>query len=78
MNTIAVIEQAVSKLDGPARELALDFSAVVRIDAPAIRALENLAGAAERKSVAISLRNVNIEVYKVLKLVKLTPRFSFQ
>jgi hypothetical protein len=36
-----------------------------------------LAGAADEKAVKVALRGVHVDVYKVLKLVKLTPRFSF-
>ena len=32
---------------------------------------------ADAKTVKVVLRGVNVDVYKVLKLVKLTPRFSF-
>jgi len=32
---------------------------------------------ADDKTVKIVLRGVNIEIYKVLKLVRLTRRFSF-
>lgn len=64
------------KLDG-AGEAVLDFSAVQRIDANAVRAFEGLAQRAHEKGVKIVLRGVNVDVYKVLKLVKLTPRFGF-
>jgi anti-anti-sigma regulatory factor len=43
----------------------------------ALRALEQLAIAAEDRAAKIWLCGVNVEVYKVLKLVKLGPRFSF-
>ena len=41
------------------------------------RALEQLAGLAAEKSVKVVLRAVNVDVYKVLKLLKLTGRFVF-
>lgn len=66
------------KLDGVDGELILDFSSVRRIDASAIRALEELAGAAHEKSVKLVLRSVNVDVYKVMKLVKLDRRFAFE
>ena len=66
-----------AKLDSTKAEAVLDFSSVQRIDAKAIRAMEELAGLADAKAVKIGLRGVNVEIYKVLKLVKLAPRFSF-
>jgi len=71
------LQEAAGKLDSLEGEVALDFSAVRRIDASALRALEEFAGVAEDKGVKVVLRGVNIGVYKVLKLVKLGSRFSF-
>jgi len=70
------VQEAVAKLDG-AGELVLDFSSVGRIDPGAVGALEKLAVAAGEKAVKICLCGVNVSVYRVLKLVKLTPKFSF-
>jgi hypothetical protein len=39
--------------------------------------LEEFAGIGDDKSVRVVLRAVHVAVYKVLKLVKLTSRFSF-
>ena len=61
----------------PQGEVVLDFSSVRRIDPSALRAMEKLAGIADDKAVKVVLRGVNVDIYKVLKLVKLTPRFSF-
>jgi anti-anti-sigma regulatory factor len=77
MTTNELIEQALAKLDGAGGEVVLDFSSVRRIDPSAIGAMERLAGAADDKAVKIAVRGVHVDVYKVLKLVKLTPRFSF-
>jgi len=74
---VAVLQEAAGNLDGAQGEVVLDFSAVRRIDSPGLRALEDLARAAEDKGVKVVLRGVNVDVYKVLKLVKLTRRFSF-
>ena len=71
------LQEAREKLDGAQGEVVLDFSSVRRIDPHAIRAMENLAGRADEKAVKVVLRGVNIDIYKVLKLVKLAPRFSF-
>jgi anti-anti-sigma regulatory factor len=71
------LREAGEKLDGTEGEAVLDFSSVRRLDANAVRAIEELARVADEKAVKIVLRGVNVDVYKVLKLVKLTRRFSF-
>jgi ABC-type transporter Mla MlaB component len=71
------LQAAGAKLDGAPLETILDFSAVLRIDPGALVAMEELARMADEKAVKIGLRGVNVEIYKVLKLVKLVPRFSF-
>jgi len=71
------LQEALVKLDGAQGELVLDFSSVRRLDARALKVMEQLAILAAGKSVKVVLRGVNAEVYKVLKLVKLAPRFSF-
>jgi anti-anti-sigma regulatory factor len=70
------LRQLHAKLDAANGETVLDFCSVRRIDAKAVQALEDLAGLAEAKGSTIALRNVHVEIYKVLKLVKLAPRFS--
>ena len=72
------LQEVIEKLDSAEGEVVLDCSSVRRIDPSALRALEKLAGIADEKSVKIVLRAVNVDVYKVLKLVKLTSRFSFR
>jgi anti-anti-sigma regulatory factor len=69
--------EAQEKLDIADSELALDFSSVQRMDVAALGTLEKLASAAGTKPAKVVLRGVNVEVYKVLKLLKLAPRFSF-
>ena len=71
------LHAAGAKLDGAPVETVLDFSAVSRIDPRALVAMVELARIADEKAVKIGLRGVNVEIYKVLKLVKLVPRFSF-
>lgn len=71
------LQEAQAKLDSVEGELVLDFSTVRRVDPSALRALEQFAGVADEKSVKVALRGVNVDVYKVLKLAKLTSRFSF-
>ncbi len=71
------LQEALDRLDTADGELVLDFSSVHRIDPGAVKAMEKLAGIADDKTVRVVLRGVNVEIYKVLKLVKLARRFSF-
>jgi anti-anti-sigma regulatory factor len=71
------LDEAREKLDGADGEMILDFSSVCRIDAKALRAMEELAARAEDKGVRLVLRAASVDVYRVLKLMKLAPRFSF-
>ena len=75
---VQALQQAGEKLDTTGNgHVVLDFSAVRRIDPAGLAAMEELAGLADGQGVKVALRGVNIEVYKVLKLAKLTPRFLF-
>ena len=76
------LQEAGAKLDAGhfhtgAREVFLDFSCVRHVDSVALQALQKVAGIADEKAVRIVLQGVNVDVYKVLKLVNLTQRFSF-
>jgi anti-anti-sigma regulatory factor len=71
------LQAACETLDSGQGDLVLDFSSLRRIDPTALSAMEKLAGIADGKAVRVVLRGVNVDVYKVLKLVKLTSRFSF-
>jgi anti-anti-sigma regulatory factor len=72
-----LIQDAVDKVNGGERDVMLDFSGVERIDGNVVRALEELADLADARSGAVALRGVNVDVYRVLKQLKLTDRFSF-
>jgi anti-anti-sigma regulatory factor len=74
---VQALQEAAEKLDGVEDEVVLDFSSVRRIDAGGLRGIEEFAGIADDKGVKVALRGVNVDVYKVLKLVKLASRFSF-
>jgi anti-anti-sigma regulatory factor len=71
------LQAARETLDSPQGDLVLDFSAVRQIDPSALSAMDKLAGLADEKAVKVVLRGVNVDIYKVLKLAKLTSRFSF-
>jgi anti-anti-sigma regulatory factor len=73
---VPVLEEAGKKL-GSEGEVIVDFGSLGRIDVGALRAMEGFAALADSKAVRVVLRGVNVDVYKVLKLVKLAPRFSF-
>jgi len=73
---VQALHEAEEKLDNVEGEVALDFSSVRRIDPGALRAIEEFADIADDKGVKVVLRGVNVDVYKVLKLVKLESRFS--
>lgn len=71
------LQEALEKLDGAGGEVVLDFSSVQRIDPSALRTMEAVATKAGEKDTKVALRAVSVDVYKVLKLMKLAARFSF-
>jgi anti-anti-sigma regulatory factor len=71
------LQEAAEKLDSAEDEVVLDFSSVRRIEPSVLRAMEEFAGKADNKGVKVLLRGVNVDVYRVLTLVRLTSRFSF-
>jgi anti-anti-sigma regulatory factor len=74
---IQTLQKDPETLDGAQGDVVLDFSSVRRINPSGLRVMEKLAGIADDKAVKVVLRGVNVDIYKVLKLVKLTSRFSF-
>jgi anti-anti-sigma regulatory factor len=68
---------AVERVESGEREVTLDFSSVLRIDGNAVGALEELARLADARSAAIVLRAVSVDIYRVLKQLRLTQRFRF-
>lgn len=76
-HVIQALQAAGETLDSAEGDMFLDFSSVRRIDSSVLRAMERLAGLADKKAVKVVLRGVNVDIYRVLKLVKLTSRFSF-
>jgi len=73
----ALRQEAVEKVNSAEGQVVLDFSSVLRIDPNVVRAMGELADLAGGRSVKVVLRAVNTDIYKVLKLVRLTERFSF-
>jgi anti-anti-sigma regulatory factor len=76
-NVMADLLQAEECLE-QRQELALDFSGVSRIDSAGVEALQSFAHTAEDRKTKVALRGVNVNVYKTLKLARLTSRFSFE
>jgi len=74
---VIALREAERQLEQGGGEIVIDFSAVHRIDVGALQALEKLAAKADETSTKVVLRGVNVVVYKVLKLTKLTSRFVF-
>jgi len=76
-HVLSALQEAGAKLENVNGETVLDCFSVSRIDARALRALEEFARIADEKAIKVVVRGANIDVYKVLKLVKLAGRFSF-
>ena len=74
---LRAVRQCREQIDSASGQLTLDFSSLRRIDAQLLNAVEEVAEAAEQKNVKVELQGLNIGVYKVLKLMKLAPRFIF-
>ena len=74
---VSTMQEAALGLDGTQSEAVFDFSCVRQIDSCGLHALEDFARVAEERNVKVVLRGVNVDVYKVLKLVMLTQRFVF-
>ena len=72
------LREARKMLESSQGEVVLDFASVHRIDSGALRALDDLADIACGNERQLALSNVSVDIYKVLKLMGLTPRISFQ
>jgi anti-anti-sigma factor len=75
-NVMGDLLKAEESLEGR-QELALDFSGVSRIDSAGLEGLQRFARRAEDKKAKVALCGLNVNVYKTLKLARLTRRFSF-
>ena len=72
-----LLHAAEDKLSGEVSEVLVDMSAVRRVNASAVGALQAFLELAEVRGIRVGLRGVHVEVYKVLKLVKLASRLTF-
>ena len=73
----SVLQECEKSLKRAQGEVVFDFSSVARLAGRSLRALAEFACKAETDSVKVILRGVNVDVYKVLVLVKLSSRFVF-
>ncbi len=76
-HVVQALQEAGETLGSTDGDLLLDFSSMRRIAPNALRTMEEFAGIADNKGVKVVLRGVNVDVYRVFKLVKLASRFSF-
>jgi anti-anti-sigma regulatory factor len=70
---------AVADLIGtdPADDMTLDFGAVSRLSTKGVLALKQVADNFEPQGTALALKNVSVDVYRVLKLAGLADRLHF-
>jgi anti-anti-sigma regulatory factor len=71
------LSDVAAKLTDADGEVVLDFSSVRRISPAALQALETLATKSEERKAEVVLRGINVNIYKVLKLARLSSRFTF-
>jgi anti-anti-sigma regulatory factor len=76
-NVASALQEVEKSLNRAQGEVVIDLSSVARLDGIALSSLAEFANKAETASVKIILRGVNVDVYKVLVLMRLTSRFSF-
>ena len=76
-NLTSAFETAGKTLDGEPQQLGVDLSCVHRIDSAGLNAIQDFAHVADEKKVKVVLRGVNVNVYKMLKLARLTRHFLF-
>ena len=74
---VPALQDAGKKLQSTKSDLVVDFSAVRRLDSNADLAIEELAREADSNGINVAFRGIHVDVYKVLKLVKLASHFSF-
>jgi ABC-type transporter Mla MlaB component len=71
------LKQAHQKVSLAQGDVVLDLSSLLRLDTETLLGLEELLSFADEKQVKLAMRGVTIDVYKVLKLSRLSSRFAF-
>jgi anti-anti-sigma regulatory factor len=73
----AALHEWVMRMDSVGGGIVVDFSSVSRIDPSGLRAIDEFAKLADANGVKVSVRGMNVDVYRVLKLADLAQRWSF-
>jgi len=76
-SVVEVLCAAREQLEPNDAETVLDFSLVRRLDSRSLAALREFTVCVGEKQGKVTLRGLNVEVYKALKLARLTETFSF-
>ncbi len=76
-HTMQDLQAALDSVDRADSELVIDCSELRRLDPAALATLEVIANKADEHQVKVVLHGVNVDAYKVFRLINLTPRFSF-
>jgi anti-anti-sigma regulatory factor len=76
-NIVSTIDKVRTERKETEGEVQLDCRTLRRLDGNGMRALTDLARWAREKEVKVVIRGVNVELYKVLKLARLTSTFVF-
>ena len=76
-HTMQDLQTAANSVNRADSELVIDCSELARLDPRGVATLGALANKADEHEVKVVLHGVNVDIYKVLRLVKLTARFSF-
>jgi anti-anti-sigma regulatory factor len=71
------LQGAIGRMQSTENEAVLDFSSVRRIDASDLEMMQELANMAEARGVKLAVCGVNVKIYKVLKLARISPRLGF-
>ena len=69
------LREALAALSAGESNAVLDFSSIERLDAKHLVIMKEMAAVAESKGCKVALRDVNVRIYKVLKLARLTQGF---
>jgi anti-anti-sigma regulatory factor len=71
------LHEAAGKVNAGESDIVLSFSDVRRIDSKAAGAFEELARAADERSAQVTLRDVNVDIYRVLTQLRLAQQFRY-
>jgi anti-anti-sigma regulatory factor len=72
----AELEKAIATLENGEREVVLDFSSVHRLSAGEVHAIDGFTRTAEDKGVKVRVRGLGVDLYRALKLARLSSRLS--